>query len=43
MRALERELIDSPDKAPVIEQTGGLRKLRFAPPGSGRGRRGAYR
>ncbi len=39
---LERELIDSPDKAPVIEQTGGLRKLRFAP-GSGRGRSGAYR
>ena len=26
---LERELIDSPDKAPVIEQTGGLRKLRL--------------
>ena len=43
LRALERELIDSPDKAPVIEQTGGLRKLRFAPPGSGRGRSGAYR
>jgi len=31
--ALERVLIDAPDKAPVIEQTGGLRKLRFAPPG----------
>jgi hypothetical protein len=43
LRALERELIDSPDKAPVIEQTGGLRKLRFAPPGSGRGKSGAYR
>ncbi len=43
MRAFERELIDSPDKAPVIEQTGGLRKLRFAPPGSGRGSSGAYR
>jgi len=43
LRALERELIDSPDKAPVIEQTGGLRKLRFAPPESGRGKRGAYR
>jgi hypothetical protein len=24
LRALERELIDSPDKAPVIEKTGGL-------------------
>jgi hypothetical protein len=40
---LERELIDSPDKAPVIEHTGGLRKLRFAPPSSGRGKSGAYR
>jgi hypothetical protein len=40
---LERELIDSPDKAPVIEQTGGLRKLRFAPPGSVRSKSGAYR
>jgi hypothetical protein len=27
----------------VIRGTGGLRKLRFAVPGSGRGRRGAYR
>jgi hypothetical protein len=43
LRALERELIDSPEKAPVIEKTGGLRKLRFAPPGSGRGKSGAYR
>ncbi len=43
LRALERELIDSPDKAQVIEQTGGLRKLRFTPPGSGRGKSGAYR
>jgi len=43
LRALERELIDSPEKAPVIERTGGLRKLRFSPPGSGRGKSGAYR
>jgi mRNA-degrading endonuclease RelE of RelBE toxin-antitoxin system len=43
LRALERELIDSPEKAPVIEKTGGLRKLRFAPPGSGKGKSGAYR
>jgi mRNA-degrading endonuclease RelE of RelBE toxin-antitoxin system len=43
LRALERELIDSPGRAPVIEQTGGLRKLRFTPPGLGRGRSGAYR
>ena len=43
LRALERQLIDSPGKAPVMEHTGGLRKIRFAPPGSGRGRSGAYR
>jgi hypothetical protein len=40
---LERELIDSPGKAPIIEHTGGLRKLRFAPPGSGKGKSGALR
>lgn len=43
LRALERQLIDSPDKAPVMEHTGGLRKIRFTPPASGRGKRGAYR
>jgi mRNA-degrading endonuclease RelE of RelBE toxin-antitoxin system len=43
LRALEQVLIGSPDKAPVIEHTGGLRKLRFAPPGLRRGKSGAYR
>ncbi len=43
LRAIERELIDAPDKGPVIAQTGGLRKLRFTPPGAGRGKSGAYR
>ena len=43
LRALERELITSPDKRPIIEQTGGLRKLRFTPPDAGRGKSGAYR
>ena len=43
LQALERELIASPDKAPVIERTDGLRKLRFAPPDSSGGKRGAYR
>jgi mRNA-degrading endonuclease RelE of RelBE toxin-antitoxin system len=43
LRALERDLIDLPDKGPVIEQTGGLRKLRFTPPDGGRGKSGAYR
>jgi hypothetical protein len=36
-------LIDSPDKGPIIVQSGGLRKVRFTPPGSGRGKRGSYR
>jgi hypothetical protein len=32
-----------PQRAPVIPGTGGLRKARFAPVGSGRGKSGAYR
>jgi hypothetical protein len=43
LRALEQELIDVPDKVPIMQHTCGLRKLRFAPPGAGRGKRGAYR
>jgi mRNA-degrading endonuclease RelE of RelBE toxin-antitoxin system len=43
LRALEHELIGAPERAPVIEHAGGLRKLRFAPPGLGRGKSGAYR
>ena len=43
LRALEQEVLDAPDGAPVIAHTGGLRKLRFAAPGSGRGKRGALR
>jgi hypothetical protein len=42
LRALEHELIGAPERAHVIEHTGGLRKLRFAPPGLGRGKSGAY-
>jgi mRNA-degrading endonuclease RelE of RelBE toxin-antitoxin system len=43
LRALEIEILNDPDRPPVIPGTGGLRKLRFAEPGSGRGKRGAYR
>jgi hypothetical protein len=43
LHALERELIDAPERGSVIKGTGGLRKLRFSPPGSGRGQSGAYR
>ena len=42
-RALEQAILAAPDKAPVMEHTGGLRKLRFAPPGSGKGKSGSYR
>ena len=43
LHALERQLIDCPGMAPVMEHTGGLRKVRFTPPASGRGKSGAYR
>ena len=43
LAALEQELMESPDKAPVMKHTGGLRKMRFAAPRSGRGKSGAYR
>jgi hypothetical protein len=43
LRALENELLHAPSKAPVLERTGGLRKLRFAPPGSGKGKSRAFR
>ena len=41
--ALEIEILKDPGHAPVIRGTGGLRKLRFAGPGSGRGKSGACR
>lgn len=43
LRALELEILRDPGRAPVIRGTGGLRKLRFTEPGSGRGKRGACR
>src|SRR5437899_2301942 len=43
LRALEIEILKGPSRAPVIQGTGGLRKIRFTDPGSGRGKRGAYR
>jgi hypothetical protein len=43
LRALEFEILKGPDRPPVIRGTGGLRKIRFAEPGSGHGKRGAYR
>jgi hypothetical protein len=43
LRALQAAILSGPDRHPVISGTGGLRKLRFARPGEGRGKRGAYR
>jgi hypothetical protein len=43
LRALEIEILKAPGKPPVIQGTGGLRKIRFTEPGSGRGKSAAYR
>ncbi len=43
LRALEIEILKDPTRAPVIQGTGGLRKLRFVEPGAARGKSGAYR
>ena len=43
LRALEQAIMDDAQVAPVIAGTGGLRKLRFAPPSWHTGKRGAMR
>lgn len=43
LRALQSAILEAPGGHPVIPGTGGLRKVRFAVPGQGRGKRGAYR
>jgi hypothetical protein len=43
LRALEATLLADPDAGDVIPDTGGLRKVRFAPPAWRRGKRGAMR
>lgn len=43
LRALEASILTSPGRHPVIPETNGIRKLRFARPGSARGKRGGYR
>src|SRR5258708_3394010 len=40
---LEQEILKGPERYPVVKDTNGLRKIRFAPPGQGRGKSGAYR
>jgi hypothetical protein len=43
LQALEAEIERAPAAAPVIRGTGGLRKLRFAPPSRRTGKRGSMR
>ena len=43
LMALQAAILDGPDRHPVVSGTGGLRKIRFARPGGGRGKSGAYR
>ena len=43
LRALQSLILQGPDRHPVVAGTGGLRKIRFARPGGGRGKSGAYR
>ena len=42
-RALQNELVEQPDKGKVMPGCGGLRKLRFADPSRGKGKRGGVR
>jgi hypothetical protein len=42
-RALQNEIAEQPDKGKVMPGCGGLRKLRFADPARGKGKRGGLR
>ena len=43
LSALQQSLIADPHAGAVVRGAGGLRKVRFSPAGSGRGKSGAYR
>jgi hypothetical protein len=43
LAALQAAILQGPDRHPVVSGTGGLRKVRFARPGGGRGKSGSYR
>lgn len=43
LRALEMAILVDPKVGSVVQGTGGLRKVRFAQPGSKRGKSGSYR
>jgi hypothetical protein len=43
LRALERQVMENPLVGKVMRNTGGIRKIRFAPPSRGSGKSGGYR
>jgi hypothetical protein len=43
LQSLERMLAEAPERGKVMPRTGGVRKIRFAPPSLRRGKRGALR
>ena len=43
LRELERQVMENPLSGKVMRNTGGVRKLRFAPPSRGTGKSGAFR
>lgn len=43
LRALERQVMENPLAGRVMRNTGGVRKVRFAPPSLGAGKSGAFR
>ena len=42
LTTLQTAIVDGPNRHPVVPGTGGLRKIRFARPGEGRGKSGSY-
>lgn len=43
LKAIQTEVLKNPEAGRVIQGTGGLRKLRVADPGRGKGKRGGFR
>src|SRR6185295_13022175 len=43
IRAIEDDLQREPERYPVMPETGGFRKMRYAPESSGKGKRGGVR
>ena len=43
LQALESDIMENPFAGAVMKETGGLRKMRFAPPSRGKGKSGSMR